>query len=186
VCGKQVLLLPDGGKPPAGADAAKRVIGIGKRVDALWAEGTLPCSPDQYQQFNYWDFATNFPSVADQDRLLGIAPPTVAPESAPPETQATANAARPKRAAARLRAAKKPQSAFFLQGDDRVTAFEPGRNVLTIGPGKSFVVLRATDLQTAAAWAEDAALVHYTCDQHATCALRRSGSGVAVLARVNN
>lgn len=188
ICGKQVVLLPAaGGALPAGADAFKRVTDKSGMVDGLWAEGTLPCSAEQYARFNYWDFATNFPTVAEQDRMLGIAPRVTAEQEAPASSQTKpAQAAAARTASARQRAPKKPQSSFFQQGDDHATSFEPGRNLLTIGPGKSFVVLRSVDLQTAAAWADDEALVHYTCDQHSVCALRRSGSAVVVLARMNN
>ncbi|MDR3453677.1 MAG: hypothetical protein P4L96_12915 [Rhodoferax sp.] len=188
ICGKQVVLLPAaGGTLPAGADAFKRITGKSGGVEGLWAEGTLPCSADQYERFNYWDFTTNFPTVAEQDKMLGIAPRVRAEQEAPAANQTRqAQSAAARAASANQRAQKKPQSSFFLQGDDHATSFEPGRNLLTIGPGKSFVVLRAVDLQTAAAWADDEALVHYTCDQHAICSLRHSGSAAVVLARMNN
>lgn len=188
ICGKQVVLLPAaGGTLPAGADAFKRITGKSGMVEGLWAEGALPCSADQYGRFNYWDFTTNFPTVAEQDRLLGIAPRVKAEQAAAAPSQSRqAQSAAARAASANQRAQRKPQSSFFQQGDDHATSFEPGRNLLTIGPGKSFVVLRSVDLQTAAAWADDAALVHYTCDQHSVCSLRRSGSAVVVLARMNN
>jgi hypothetical protein len=182
ICGKQLVLLPPaGGTLPAGADAFKRVLGKSGAVEGLWAEGALPCSSDQYAQFSYWDFTTNFPTVAEQDKMLGKTQPTKPGEKASAVDRAQAVAAR-----AKQRATRKLGSDFVLQGDDHATSFEPGRNVLTVGPGKSFVVLRSVDLQAAAAWADDSALVHYVCDQHALCSLRRSGSSVVLLARMNN
>lgn len=188
ICGKQLVLLPAaGGTVPYGADPFKRITGKSGAIEGLWAEGTLPCSAEQFARFSYWDFTTNFPTVTAQDKMLGIAPPAKPEEPAPAASHAQQYEASAARAAlAKQRAAKKPQSTFLQQGDDHATSFEPGRNVLTIGPGKSFVVLRAVDLQTATAWADDEALVHYTCDQHAVCSLRRSGSAVTVLARMNN
>lgn len=189
ICGKQLVLLPAaGGTVPYGADPFKRITGKSGGIEGLWAEGTLPCSSEQFSRFSYWDFTTNFPTVAAQDKMLGIAPPAKPEEAAPAAASHSqqAEAAAVRSTLARQRAAKKPQSTFLQQGDDHATSFEPGRNVLTIGPGKSFIVLRAVDLQTATAWADDEALVHYTCDQHAICSLRRSGSAVVVLARMNN
>lgn len=186
ICGKQVVLTPvNNNTPPAGTDAVKRIKGDKGTIDGLWAEGTLPCSADQYARFGYWDFTTNFPTVDDQDRTFGIdhRAQTDGPQKAETHAQEDKN----QRATAQRRAvAKKPQSGFFLQGDDHISAFEPGRNVLTVGPGRSFVVLRASDLSTAAAWADDAALVHYTCDTQAVCSLRRAGSGAVIVARKLN
>ncbi|MDR3739729.1 MAG: hypothetical protein P4L40_12015 [Terracidiphilus sp.] len=188
VCGKQVVLPPVGSNAvPAGADPFIRVKGDKGLIDGLWVEGTLPCSADQFARFGYWDFTTNFPTVDDQDRMFGIdhRAQTETPEERAAETKKTQT---PKAAAAqsptkRRAVQKKPQTGFFLQGDDHISSFEPGRNVLTVGPGRSFVVLRAADLATASAWADDAALVHYICDQQATCTLRRSGSAATIVAR---
>lgn len=182
ICGKQVVLPGGGGGAAAGADALQRVKDARGLVGSLWAEGTLPCTPEQFARFSYWDFTTNFPTVAEQDRGIAI---NHSVQAENPDTHAAAQTPKP---ASRARRAepKKPQAVFYLQGDDHASSFEPGRNILTIGPGRSFVVLRAADLATAAAWADDSALVHYTCDPQATCALRRSGSAVVIIARRSN
>lgn len=188
ICGKQIVLpAVPAGPVPAGADALQRVKGSKGIFAGLWAEGTLPCSPEQYARFNYWDFSTDFPSVVDQDRAFGIdhRPQTDNPDGAGTQQQ-SAQGSRPASRARRRAAPKKPQAVYFLQGDDHVSSFEPGRNLLTLGPGRSFVVLRAADLATARAWADDDALVHYTCDPQATCSLRRSGSAAIILARRSN
>ena len=188
ICSKQLVLQAAGSAPPAGADAFKRLMAKSGSVEGLWAEGTLPCSAEQFARFSYWDFTTNFPTVAEQDKMRGIAPRVNAEEAgaAGSRAQLAQQASAAHAASASQRVPKKPQSTFLQQGDDHATSFEPGRNVLTIGPGKSFVVLRPVDLHTAAAWADDSALVHYACDQQAICSLRRSGSAVVVLARMNN
>lgn len=189
ICGKQVV-LPSVAAPtvPAGSDSLQRIKASTGVVSSLWAQGTLPCSPDQYARFSYWDFSTNFPTVADQDRAAGIdqRAETGAPsaQAAQPQAAQSAQSAKSSAQSARRRPApKKPQAVYFLQGDDHISAFEPGRNILTVGPGRSFIILRAADLATAAAWADDAALVHYTCDPQANCALRRSGSSAVLLGR---
>ena len=40
------------------------------QVAAINAQGTLPCSPDQYKRVDYWDFNTNFPTLDEQAVLL--------------------------------------------------------------------------------------------------------------------
>lgn len=185
VCGKQVMLQAGGGAAK-GADAFKAIGGPGGHAAALWAEGTMPCSPDQYAQFDYWDFATNFPTIAEQNRMLGLPVQEVAeqemtPAPAQPATepaivaQAPAPAAPTHRTGRRRNVVKKPQSTFYLEGDDRVAAFERGRNVLSLDGSKSFVLLRPGDVATAAEWEDNSSLVHYTCDQHASCTLRHGG-----------
>ncbi len=192
LCGKQVM-LPTGGAAAKGSDTFKAIAGAQGRAESLWAEGTIPCSPDQYAKFDYWNFATNFPTMADQDRMLGLPVPEVAEQEVTPAPQQEAPAATPTPAPAhrggsarhRVVKPKKPQSSFYLEGDDHVSAFEPGRNVLTVGPDKNFVLLRPGDVATAQAWADDSLLVHYTCDQRGNCALRHGG-GAEIPARANN
>ena len=130
----------------------------------------FPALPINTNAFDYWDLSTNFPTLAEQDQLLGRH------HTRDPRTPIRAHSEHASPRAARHKAPPKPQSAFYMEGDDRATAFEPGRNLLTIGPGKSFTVVRTLDVATAAAWADDSSLVHYTCDQHAACALRRAGA----------
>jgi hypothetical protein len=185
ICGKQVVLAPaNNNAAPAGTDAVKRIKGEKGTIDGLWAEGTLPCSAEQFARFGYWDLTTNFPTVEDQDRTFGI--DHRAQTDGAQQADKKAQKEKAGRAEAERRASRRPQSGFFLQGDDHISAYEPGRNILTVGPGRSFVVLRAADLATAAAWADDAALVHYTCDTQAVCALRRAGSGAVIMARKLN
>jgi hypothetical protein len=180
ICGKQLVLEPPaGGKPPAGADDFKRLNSKDGSIVGLWAEGMLPCSPDQFSRFGYWDFTTNFPPLTDQEKLSAKGQKGGTSGYSENDTRESARGGNARQALKRL------LSGFQFEGDDHVTAFEPGRNILQIGPGKSFVVLRANDLQTAEQWADDAALVHYVCDQRAICTLRRAGSSAAVLARKN-
>jgi hypothetical protein len=161
-----------------GKDVFQNILGSDGTVEALWAQGELPCSPDQYRRFDYWDLSTNFPTRAEQNQLLGRRPGG--------STDADADRAqRESMDALRRKALPKLQSAFYMEGDDRATAFEPGRNLLTIGPGKTFTVVRAADVITAAAWADDSSLIHYTCDQHAACALKRAGSTAAIPAKMD-
>jgi hypothetical protein len=172
LCGKQIVLAPGGHSD--GVNAFKAVDETDGQAEGLWSEGTLPCSLDQYMRFDYWDFTTDFPTVTDQAGMLG-APARKAEQAGSHAGAGTAQAqaAGPRVAKAKV---KKGQSGFYLEGDDHVTAFERGRNVLTVGPGKSFVLARATDAATAATWSDDSSLVHYTCDQRDSCVLRHGGT----------
>jgi hypothetical protein len=161
-----------------GKDLFQNVLGSDGAVEGLWAQGDLPCSPDQYKRFDYWDLSTNFPTLAEQDQLLGRHHPSPSDGDRSESEHASS-------APSRRKTPLRPLSAFYMEGDDRATAFEPGRNLLTIGPGKTFTVVRIVDVATAESWADDSSLVHYTCDQHSTCALKRAGSPSVILARMD-
>lgn len=95
-----------------GKDMFQNRIGADGQIDALSVQGVLPCSADQYKRVDYWDFSTNFPTLDEQQALLhhqaGMAAQTAA---------AT-------RLSARHRAAARNQSAFYMEGDERVTGFD--------------------------------------------------------------
>lgn len=158
----------------SGKDVFQDIAGTDGKIEALWSQGTLPCSSDQYRRFDYWDMTTNFPTISEQQAVMdrkAIDAKKVAAE---------------KRSEAQHKAIlKKPLSEFYVEGDDHITAYEPSRTLLSAGPGRSFFIDRKPDQAVVAAWALDLALVHYKCDQHAVCALSHPGSPAVVLGRMN-
>ena len=56
-----------------------------------------------------------------------------------------------------------------------MTGFDSTRGILVGGPGNNFTIVRKSDLAAAEAWAANSSLIHYKCDQHANCALKRAG-----------
>lgn len=190
LCGKEIVLhfTPQGGSQIAaqqqkaretGADAFQNIQGDDGAVEALWAQGSLPCSPDQYRKFDYWDLTTNFPTLAEQDALLGRKP-------AVPE-QGARGAATLAVAAIRGRrkpAVKAPVSMFYVEGDDQVSMYEPNRDLLTDDSGRSFFIPGKSDQAIAANWAANYSHIHFKCDQHENCDLR-TGSG-EILGRKSN
>lgn len=156
-----------------GQDVFQNHIGPDGNVDAISAQGVLPCSPEQYKHVDYWDFLTNFPTIDEQQNLL----------EHPPKTALEMSAAA--RIAAQRKAARKNQSAFYIEGDERVTGFDSTRGILVGGPGNNFTIARKSDLAAAEAWAADSSLIHYKCDQHANCALKRAGAATPILAKLN-
>jgi hypothetical protein len=171
-----------------GKDAFQNIQGSDGAVEALWAQGELPCSPDQYQRFDYWDLSTNFPTLAEQDHLLGRKPAET-PRDVSARNEDGNNdgtqSERDVRGAAKRRAAKKLQPAYLIQGDDRATEFDSARGLLVVGASTRFLIDRQSDGQMVAGWADDDSLIHFTCDSHSICALRRAGSASVVPARMN-
>lgn len=142
-------------------------------VASLFAQGTLPCTSDQYGHFDYWDFSTDFPTVKEQHDLMSH------------KTQREAALARAQNEAARRKAQRLLQSTFYVQGDVRVNTWDPSAGMLGSGVGKSFYVAKASDRPIAAGWASSSTLIHYKCDQHGICILTQSGTGTVILGSMN-
>lgn len=183
LCGKAILLHYPSlhGVAPSGADVFQNIQAPDGSVEALWAQGNLPCSPDQYRKFDYWDLSTNFPTLAEQDVLLGKRPPLTAGSQ---DMTATASAHATGIRLKRKPAVKGPVSTFYVEGDDEISMYEPARALLTDDSGRSFFIPVKSDQAIAATWAANYSHIHFKCDQHANCALR-TGAG-EILGRMSN
>jgi hypothetical protein len=162
-----------------GKDIFQNQAGDDQQITSTNAKGTLPCSPDQYKRAYYWDFTTNFPTVDDQLAMVDPKAAAEARREKDPDYQSDRGGAHKKSAL------KKPQSAYYIQGDDRVTGFDPNLGVLEATAGKSFTIPNKPEQTIAADWAHNYSLIHYKCDQHASCALSAAGGTSIVYARRN-
>lgn len=161
LCGKDILFPFSGpGEPDRerGQDVFQNSIGDDGKVTAVTAQGTFPCSPQQYKQIVYWDLSTNFPTLAEQDDLMKNPAQTKA------QQQSRATSLRRKR----------PRSDFYTEGDDRVIGYDAQRKLLETGL-RSFLVSGSAGQSTANLWASDSVLFHYKCDQHSRCVLTHAG-----------
>ena len=141
------------------------------QVTAVNAQGTLPCSPDQYRHADYWDFNTNFPTLAEQAALVDPKSALHAKEFDPP--------GHPEK-----RTLTKWGDGFVIQGDDRVTGYDSVHGLLW-AEEKTFAIDKRFGQATAAAWASEYTLIHYRCDQHANCALTAAGQVAVLHARLS-
>lgn len=158
-----------------GKDMFEDEAGSDGMIHAVSSEGYLPCSPDQVKNAYLWDFSTNFPTQVEQAALLN---PHAAVNQHERESADIPHAGKGK-------APKKPTSAFFIQGDDRVTAFDIASGLLEADEGKSFIVTAKNEQRTAAHWASNYSLIHYRCDQNGTCALSAAGGQAEVHAKMS-
>lgn len=166
VCGKDILFPFDPSSPgeqnrERGQDIFQTALGDDGLVAAVSAQGTLPCTAAQYKQIVYWDLSTNFPTLAGQDQLMKQA----AQRKAQQEAQ--------KRRA--LQRQKAPRSAFYTEGDDRVSGYDASRKMLQTGLGRNFLVSGSAAQSTASLWAANRVLFHYRCDQRSRCVLTHAG-----------
>lgn len=167
VCGKDVF-FPFGRSSSgqadrdSGQDTLQTAVGDNGKVISLSTQGTLPCTPAQYKQVDYWDFSTDFPTLAEQDAL----------RKRPAELKAKLEAQ--KRALLERQKAGRP--AFYMEGDDQADSYDASHEVL-LTRNKSFLVAGQGQQTTANLWASTGVLIRYKCDQRALCVLTKAGGG---------
>jgi hypothetical protein len=203
LCGKEILFPFDAAKAAPGAKKANLeglVAGEVQRehgqdifqsqttdeglIEAVNAQGDLPCSVKDYQRADYWDFTTNFPNLADQEALLNgkriVPAPVTETNSQAPVPGQSQN----RKAAAHRKPYSKPMGDFYIEGDERVSDYDPPSG--TLEAGRSFFIDRKTEQAIAADWATNSSLIHFSCDQHETCTLTHPGSTVVLHARLSH
>jgi hypothetical protein len=141
------------------------------QVSAVHAQGMLPCSPDQFKRADYWDFSTNFPTLEQQAFLVDPKAAMRAREFEAPDH-------------AGKRTLVKWGNGFVIQGDDRITGYDSAHGVLW-AQEKTFAIDKRYGQTTATEWANNYSLIHYRCDQHASCALTAAGQAAVLHARLN-
>ncbi len=142
-------------------------------IVALNAQGDFPCDRKSFKHVDYWDMVTNYPTLDEQQALKDQK-----------EREANRRAAESRRSS-RLANAHRFGSAFYVQGDEHVTSYDSARSLLTTSPGRTFSIERKQDQAIAALWASNFALIHYKCDQQASCALTHSGTANAIFGKLN-
>lgn len=155
-----------------GMDVFRSQTGPDGLVNAVNVQGSLPCSPDQYQKASYWDMNTNFPTLDEQAALLD-------PRAAALQARAAEGGSHSGK-----RVSRQPQTGFIIQGDERVTEYDAARGQLWT-QGRTFQIDRRVGQATAMAWANNNTLVHYRCDQQANCALSAPSTSAVLHARLN-
>lgn len=171
VCGKDVLFPNDGQAPgqadgKQGQDVMQTAVGDDGKADSLSAQGTLPCTPQQYKQVDYWDFTTNFPTLSEQDELGMRARQLKARQKAEEEK-------------AREQQKRGPGD-FYLVGDDQAAGYDASHTVLRTQLNRTFLVGGQGQQATASAWAGNGTLFRYKCDPHSRCVLTGGGRSLSV------
>jgi hypothetical protein len=199
VCGKDVL-FPFHSSSHAeadrerGQDLLQTRDGDNGKVASMSAQGSLPCTDQQYKQVVYWDFSTNFPALAEQDRLSKQADAKrrqeaqerllLAQQNAPKSTDGDEQPVAPRSTFCPEGDGEgvAPRSTYCMVGDERVTRFDASRNVLETKFGGSFRVSGPAQQATARLWADNHVLFHYKCDQHSDCVLASANGGESLSA----
>jgi hypothetical protein len=142
-----------------GKDIFQNQPGPGGQVNAIKAEGVLPCTQKAYQSTTGWSFTSNFPSLVEQEDLHKLTLPKPPP---PP----------PKKA-------QKPApkvSPFYIEGDDAFVAYDPSTGLIEALSGRHFVIDKTSADAAALKSVDLPVTVHYKCDQGANCTITRAGA----------
>jgi hypothetical protein len=183
--------LPVGTNPPQAAatspqpppslnidasDSVQSEIGSDGQIAALHAQGDLPCSKQLYQRIYYWDFSTDFPTVAEQEELLK-GHKLVAAKAERKEQPADKSSA-PTRAGG-MKSLPTP-----IEGDDVITGFSPARGVAETRSGRVFLIGSGGLQDRGTGWQVFPASIHYRCDKKAACIITRNGASATMHARL--
>lgn len=194
VCGKDVL-FPFNPSSPGEADRERgqdlfvTSVDDSHKIASMNAQGTLPCTDEQYKKVASWEFTTNFPTLAEQDRLMRRSPDFKKRQEA--QQQHDADLAQKllelqQQQEAQQKAAasaqdETPRAAFYLEGVERVIKYDASNKVLETKLGGSFQVT-GPEQAMARMWAENHVLFHYKCDEHSDCVLASAGGGQSMSA----
>jgi hypothetical protein len=154
-----------------GKDLFQNQAGPDGQIEAITAQGTMPCPEDSYEKTSLWSFATNFPSLAEQGQLLKD------------QREAQANAGR---TPVRKKPAAKPVPpvlSFAIEGDDELVGYDPA-GVLETATGSSFYLDKQAGPQSLTGWLTFPAQIHYRCDQTSACIVTHAGTGAMLRARL--
>jgi hypothetical protein len=138
------------------------------QLASISAQGVLPCTKKQFENFVSWGFTGNFPAVVQTS-------PNIAPETA------LAKRAETKNAAARNREKRKqasPLSPIYVEGDDAIAWIDAPNGVIGTRGGKELRTDKS-DAIAATLKGEDLPIpIHYRCDQEGNCTFSGGDRGV--------
>ena len=149
------------------------------QIAAMNSQGDLPCSAESYEKTANWSFSPNFPSVAEQNEWLnGQNEMEANAERLSPEKPG----ARPRRVVSKAPAKILP---FSIEGDDASVEFNLSPGIIQTRGRKTFLMDKAAAAAADPGWQDYPVMIHYRCDQTASCLLARPGGG-ALRVRLGN
>jgi len=183
VCQKEILFpppAPEGTTPdpsqtlqpqktPSG-DTVQNVAGQDGRIAEIALSGGLPCPQKAYEHFVSWDFATNFPALAEQEEWLKHQKLT-SPEEA--------KKARP----ANGFVGQTQHLPMAIEGDDVIVGDNPSHGTVETSAGRVFLVAAAAHSH-GSEWQVFPAAIHFRCDRNGVCVLSRTNSHATLQARL--
>jgi hypothetical protein len=158
-------------------DVFQNDLGRDGQTESITAQGEMPCSRRVFDRTASWSFAPNFLTVNEQaelqNHLSGINSDANTP-SAQDLAGGTPSASRRKS----KRKAQVAPTAYAIEGDDELVAFDFSKGVMETRGRKSFAMDKLSVGNNLAAWQDVPANIHYKCDLNSVCIIKRAGAGV--------
>jgi len=156
-------------KTPSG-DTVQNVAGEDGQIAEIAISGGLPCPAKSYTKLVAWDFATNFPTLAEQEDWLK-------------HQKLTPAAAAQKARAANRFVGQVQHLPTAIEGDDVIVGDNPSRGTVETSAGRVFLI--TTGLHNRGSeWQVFPAAIHFRCDRNGVCILSRANSHTTLQARL--
>ena len=181
-CQKQILFPPPAPRAPDDSDSAPlpgpqqtatgdtvvNMSGKGGKIAEIDLSGPLPCAAKAYAASKTWDFATDFPTPAEEDTWLREERSNAEKNHGGDRNQLG-------------RAARLPAP---IEGDDVIVGDNPSRGTVETSGGRVFQLGAAGMRNRAAEWQVFPASIHFRCDKNGSCSLTRANTHVTLQARL--
>ncbi len=180
-CQKQILFpapasIASGTKPDqalapqrsATGDTVQRMVGQDGQVTEIDLAGPLPCTAKAYKTVRSWDFATDFPSLAEQRDWI----------------RRTGVRSVKEQKGYRPLASQTERLPMPTEGDDEIVGDNPTRNTVETSSGMVFYLGSSGMRNRTAEWQVFPLAIHYSCGKNGACVLTSAGSRVSLQARL--
>lgn len=161
----------------AGGDTIRDLTGSDGKIAEITTSGALPCSLKAYQRIAAWDFATNFPTVADQQNEA---------KQEQENAKDPATGSRRSRTATgwRLSAVQFVRLPAPVEGDDVIVGDNPARGTVDTSSGREFLIGAGGALARSSEWQIFPSAIHFRCEKTGICTLTRYSSRSILQARL--
>jgi hypothetical protein len=156
-----------------GKDIFTNKFGPNGQVASINAQGTLPCTKQQYQSTVAWAFTSNFPVLAQPTGASGL-DDDLAAVAQPASKDSDAF----KTVAAKRHTIAPPANRFSVEQDDTAVSYQASTGVIETRGGKAFQMEKRDVVVSALQGTDFPRHIHYRCDQFGACALAGIGTGI--------
>jgi hypothetical protein len=155
-----------------GGDIVQNVAGTDGQIGEMVINGQIPCPVKSYKRLASWDFASSFPTLAEQEDWMRHE------QGVEAELQRKAAEARARAFIPHVRPLPAP-----IDGDDVIVFDNPSKGMVETRAGRVFFVGRDGLRGRAPGWQIFPATIHFHCDVKANCVLTRADATTSLQAR---
>ena len=156
-------------------DVFQNDLGRDGQTDSITAQGEMPCPRQVFDRTASWSFTPNFLTLNEQAELQNHL--SGADENTP-SAQDLASGTPPTPRRKSKRKAPVAPTAYAIEGDDELVAFDFSKGMMETRGRKFFAMDKLSVGNNLAAWQDVPANIHYKCDLNSVCIIKRAGAGV--------